>query len=47
MLELLPDDAFRFEAQTVSIELYGFVQVVYRESNQSYARLHGILHSEG
>ena len=46
VLKLLADDAFRFEAETVSIEPHGSLQVVYCESNQCYARLHKTLRSE-
>src|SRR5262249_17527824 len=44
ILELLADDALRFEAETISIEAHGPLQIVYSDSDQRYVCLHKILH---
>ena len=46
MLKLFADNAFRFEAEAISIEPHGSIQVVYSKSNECYARLHETLRSE-
>src|SRR2546423_5318573 len=43
VLELVADDALRFQAETILVEAHGSVQVVYCESDQCYARLHETL----